>query len=1207
MIEIKIIKKSAIFLLIGAFLFCAISVLSAQAQEAPEDLFRIPGIIEGTGKNFAITDSEYLNISLTSSEDITAGIESAPEMIVMDIRASNESYFSNFILSGLSANTTYHKYQDDYHNYAPLISDENGKAFFVQDVSQDHLVFIQPRKSTKYINSITGGDCGSIGNWNADSKTCTLNTDVNDTIQIDSDGITLDGNGHKVIGTGTGYGITTKYSQYIIKNLIVSGFLRGIFVRKSGSIISNTVTGNSYGIYMEGANPGVNISNNSVSANTINGIYLYNTKNNIISNNIIGPDNWVGLFQTSSDYNTYENNDLSGNQMGAVLYGNHNILRGNTLYDNSESNFYIKSSDMMTNDIGIDNTIDGKPIYYEKNVSNKTYDDSMNAGAFYCVHCENIILKNVSLADKRAQMVFWHTDNSLVEGLTSEDKSITVALDYATNNIIRKNTFNWIKVAYGSGNNIYNNNIMSPDMMTSIYPSFGSLFYQPLPIGGNYWKRNEARCKDINNDKICDDQFFFDGETDIYPWAQEFDFNTPSCCSSVMFLPGIKASRLYKKDGGSEDQLWEPNYFGNDLEDLALSESGESINDVYTKDIIEEAGLPIIGGNIYKTFVDKLEALKNDGAINDYNLFAYDWRKSVEDVAQSGTLYFDGAMKLATAELKNLAENSQNKKVTIIAHSNGGLLAKAIMQELEKSGEAGKVDKIILVGTPQMGTPLAILSMLYGYDESALFGTLISQSEARTLAENMPGAYGLLPSEKYLERMEEPFISFSSENTRYKDFKDVYGENIDSFDELRKFLTGEDDGREKPDADEIDLENVLNENILDEAVEMHQRLDEWTPPSNVEVMEIAGWGLDTVSGVDYTEKEKMDCYASPGFKIPSCIGIGEYEPVYEPQFTVDGDKVVVAPSALMLPESVKKYWVDLYNYNDNNISDRKHSNILEMNPLQQFLSDIIENKDNSLPEYIETSRPDDYENAKPRIRMSLYSPLDIHLKDSAGNKTGPEIIDGHTIIKEEIPNSYYYQFGERKYIGFPGGENIQVVMNGYALGSYTLQLEEVKITEEGDEVIAHTVFTNLPTTADTTVSFNIPETGLADMTTLKADMDSDGVNEYEINKILNGTAVPIVTIETISNNVDHLAKLGFITDVKTQNFLQVKIRELSHAKDMIEKMDSKDNKNPKANQIKLFNKKIDDLIRFIENKFPQTILSPAKETLIKNLESIKIK
>jgi len=130
---------------------------------------------------------------------------------------------------------------------------------------------------------------------------------------------------------------------------------------------------------------------------------------------------------------------------------------------------------------------------------------------------------------------------------------------------------------------------------------------------------------------------------------------------------------------------------------------------------------------------------------------------------------------------------------------------------------------------------------------------------------------------------------------------------------------------------------------------------------------------------------------------------------------------------------------------------------------------------------------------------------------------------------------------------------------------------------------------------------------LADMTTLKADMDSDGVNEYEINKILNGTAVPIVTIETISNNVDHLAKLGFITDVKTQNFLQVKIRELSHAKDMIEKMDSKDNKNPKANQIKLFNKKIDDLIRFIENKFPQTILSPAKETLIKNLESIKIK
>ena len=49
----------------------------------------------------------------------------------------------------------------------------------------------------------TGGDCTSIGTWNNGAKICTLSTDLTKGIIIDSDQITLDGNGKSITGTYT--------------------------------------------------------------------------------------------------------------------------------------------------------------------------------------------------------------------------------------------------------------------------------------------------------------------------------------------------------------------------------------------------------------------------------------------------------------------------------------------------------------------------------------------------------------------------------------------------------------------------------------------------------------------------------------------------------------------------------------------------------------------------------------------------------------------------------------------------------------------------------------------------------------------------------------------------------------------------------------------------------------------------------------------
>ncbi len=627
----------------------------------------------------------------------------------------------------------------------------------------------------------------------------------------------------------------------------------------------------------------------------------------------------------------------------------------------------------------------------------------------------------------------------------------------------------------------------------------------------------------------------------ISNWSVEPHFPKRPPVSNVLFLPGFKASRLYQ----GNDQLWPPNYFGNDLEDLALNEDGTSQGDVYTKDVIEEVALPFIGSNIYKSFLEKLANLKSDGVMNDFEAFPYDWRRNVEDIATTENAYADGEMKLLVDEVQRLSQNSKSDRVTIIAHSNGGLVAKALMIQLEELGLSDKVDKIIFVASPQMGTPIALLSLLYGFDESALFGTLISQAESRKLAENMPGAYSFLPSQKYFDRIIDPFVNFNVDKSRYKDFKTFYGENIDTANEFSDFLLAKLDKRVKPDQDDINAENILNEQLLDQAKAIHSRIDNWSPPANVEVLQIAGWGIDTVSGVTYNEKEDVHCYAVNG-SIPSCTGQGTYMGVFDPIFTVDGDGVVVSPSAVMMEETekIKKYWVDLYRSNGLMNIGRKHKDILEVDALQNFLSDILTHsvEDTSLPTFIKTSRPSDYANARTRLRMSLYSPLDIIITDEDGRQTGlaSENIDGKKVFEQNIPNSYYMNLGERKYVGFEGGQDIKVLLKGYELGSYTLKLEEIKETETGEEIVSKAMFANLPTTADTEVAFDIPATGLSDMSPVSADIDGDGTNEYVVHPVIGGVAFLDQIAPTTEMKVDAISGTnGWLTSDAVVSFSAV--------------------------------------------------------------------
>ena len=113
----KTTRPTPIGIILAAFILAASGLF---AQDEPL-LFEEPvsqpalimsGMIEGTGTAFELTDSDYLDLSLNSSEQIELRLESVPEMIVMNIEAAEGASSTLLTLCGFTTSTTYYKYED---------------------------------------------------------------------------------------------------------------------------------------------------------------------------------------------------------------------------------------------------------------------------------------------------------------------------------------------------------------------------------------------------------------------------------------------------------------------------------------------------------------------------------------------------------------------------------------------------------------------------------------------------------------------------------------------------------------------------------------------------------------------------------------------------------------------------------------------------------------------------------------------------------------------------------------------------------------------------------------------------------------------------------------------------------------------------------------------------------------------------------------
>lgn len=190
----------------------------------------------------------------------------------------------------------------------------------------------------------------------------------------------------------------------------------------------------------------------------------------------------------------------------------------------------------------------------------------------------------------------------------------------------------------------------------------------------------------------------------------------------IFFLPGILGTKLLL----GEEEVWPPTLaeitLGYDRIEKLVDPAcvpGEVITRVCIRPIYE----PILA--------DLAELVGGDHA--RVRAFAYDWRLDIRRTADA----FAAALTQAVSD--------GAERISVVAHSMGGLVARLALEDARYSAEPwlAKVTDLILLAVPQLGAPLALARAL------GLEGTTgLAPEDLREIAkdERYPALYQLLPA-----------------------------------------------------------------------------------------------------------------------------------------------------------------------------------------------------------------------------------------------------------------------------------------------------------------------------------------------------------------------------------------------------------------------------------------------------------------------------
>lgn len=530
----------------------------------------------------------------------------------------------------------------------------------------------------------------------------------------------------------------------------------------------------------------------------------------------------------------------------------------------------------------------------------------------------------------------------------------------------------------------------------------------------------------------------------------------------VVIVPGILGSKLNRVSDGEEvwpngPKMSTPFLKDTYLNELILDIFGEAttISKMVAPTILDSAFGKNVYGGLLQTFVDA-------GYASGTELFIapYDWRLSVASSSE----------RLAEVVARARAE-SPNGKVSIVAHSMGGVVTKQFLQ----STTTDFIDKLVLAGVPQLGSPKAFKALTYGDNFGFALGPIdvFNVERSKIISQNMPGVYELLPSRAYVDGGRSYLYDATREEKKLLDFEGA-----------RDFMLR-------------DPDDSRNAHLFDKADAIHSALDH------------AGFGIATSS-----------LYTVVGCQNPATIGVMRVYPDDEFDIaSIDGDGTVPLASATYGTLGTTYYVLHGKTRID-------HMGLVGDTRTLTLIRDIISGVTSTPADGITTDvercqvSPSVAAN-ETTLAFSTHSPVLLHIYDDQGRHVGPTP-EGN--IELGIPGSSYEIIKDNSFAWVPGGGIYRVSIDATNAGAFTVKIKEM----QGPTVARQTAFIEVPLESDaTTASLHVSSDG--QVSNLLLDENGDGIEEssFAPNAVLTGAQAedrdpPLITFENIEEGTEFI-------------------------------------------------------------------------------------
>jgi len=432
----------------------------------------------------------------------------------------------------------------------------------------------------------------------------------------------------------------------------------------------------------------------------------------------------------------------------------------------------------------------------------------------------------------------------------------------------------------------------------------------------------------------------------------------------------------------------------------------------------------------------------------------YDWRKDIREIA-----YGDLENTLDACIQTALARNPGAGKVNILAHSMGGLVARAYLAD---PARAARVGRLVTLGSPYLGAPKIALALLDQLCFAEWMGICFTNKAVlHELIQNFPSGYQIAPGKGYYRVYPQGFI--------------------------RRDRDADGDGRRDGYLDAAAAGQLLEERnpLLAREAALYREIEAaWTGGAQgTEVFVIAGDQHASIGAlVEYERRPWYNPWAAPKIAYRAEV--------------VNGDGTVPLRSADMRSSSSQ---VDLSGGLPVFYFNLEHSELAKNPAVLGLAAEIFSASGPADPGLLARSQQAAPE-AAPRtaplplngVYLTIDGPVEVMVNDAGGGLlqeqrpgVSPEGESGAAAIR----GASLTGLEETDFLFLPAGGRYTLQLEGETSGRVEVRLEQIL----GDEVAQTVLYSGLPVGANSRMVLDLESGSLPG--DLRVDLDGDGIFE----------------------------------------------------------------------------------------------------------------